>query len=176
MTIQLDPTGNIMRKNQHYSIHELGYEFIGKSVALTINKDNEGLGRFSYKGKANKNGYSCYFIEYENRSYGYTDYVVKDKETATSIAYKLCVNEYLLRNKNDLLNDFSYIRKGTLLKVPNLYCQKAVLYIDDKLLLPVALNLYDDAGLFESYEYTAIQLNKPFKSNEFDRDFSDYHF
>jgi hypothetical protein len=39
MTISLDPTGNLMRKNQHYTINELGYSFIGHSIALTINKD-----------------------------------------------------------------------------------------------------------------------------------------
>src|SRR5687767_6273442 len=26
MSLSLDPTGNLMRKNQHYTIHELGYD------------------------------------------------------------------------------------------------------------------------------------------------------
>jgi outer membrane lipoprotein-sorting protein len=176
LTMSLDPMGNIMRHNQHYSLNELGYDFIGKSVALTINKDKHGLSNFTYRGKVMKNGYNCFFIEYENRSYTYVDYVVKEKETVTSIAYRLCVNDYLLRYRNDLLNDFGYLKKGRILKVPNLYCQKAVLYIDDRLYLPVALSLYDDEGLFESYEYTNVQVNKPFNEKEFERDFPDYNF
>ncbi len=176
LTLSLDPSGNIMRKNQHYSLHELGYAFIGKSVALTINKDKEGLNNFKYHGKILKNGYNCYFLEYENTNYSYVNYTVGEKETASLIAYKLCVNDYLLRNKNDLLNDFGFIKKGTILKVPTLYCKKAVLYIDDKLLLPVALSLYDDMGLFESYEYTNIEINKPFKANEFSKSNKDYGF
>jgi hypothetical protein len=176
LTISLDPTGNIMRKNQHYSILELGYEFIGKSIALTINKDKGGLSNFNYHGKVMKNGYHCFLLEYENNSYAYTDYKVGKKETASLIAYKLCVNDYLLRNKNDLLNDFGFLKEGRVLKVPTLYCKKAVLFIDDKLLLPVALSLYDDAGLFESYEYYDIEINKPFKSEEFSKDYKEYGF
>jgi hypothetical protein len=176
LTISLDPMGNIMRKNQHYTINELGYEFIGKSVALTLNKDKEGLNNFTYHGKVNKNGYTCYFLEYENKSYTYMNYVVGDKETASIIAYKLCVNDYLLRDKNNLLNDFGFIKKGTVLKVPTLYCRRAILYIDEKLMLPVSISLYDEAGLFESYDYTSIEINPTFNPDEFSKDYKEYNF
>ncbi len=176
LSLNLDPTGNMMRKNQHYTIHELGYEFIGKSIALTISKDKEALNNFIYRGKHLKNGFNCHLLEYENKNYAYVNYTVTDKETATSLSSKLCVNDYLMRNKNDLLNDFGYLKKGTVLKVPNLYCKRAILYIDDKMMLPVAISLYDDAGLFESYEYSSVEINKPFKSDEFTRSFKDYGF
>lgn len=176
MTLLLDPSGNIMRKNQHYTILELGYDFIGKSIALTISKDKEGLKNFTYHGKVQKNGYTCYFIEYENKSYNYVNYTVGEKETASLIAYKLCVNDYLLRNKNDLLNEFGYLKKGRILKVPNLYCKRAILYIDETLCLPVAISLYDDKGLFESYEYTNIQINKPFALDDFKKENKAYGF
>jgi hypothetical protein len=176
MSIWLDPRGNIMRRNQHYTIHELGFDFIGKSIALTISKDPDGMNNFTYHGKYVKNGYNCYLLEYENKSYAYINYTVGEKETASSVAYKLCVNDYLLRNANDLLNDFGYLHKGRVLKVPNLYCRKAVLYIDDQLLIPVSLSIYDDVGLYESYEYSDIKINIPFKPGEFTKDFSGYGF
>ena len=176
MSLSLDPTGNLMRKNQHYTINELGYDFIGKSVALTISKDKDGLNNFKYHGKIVKNGYNCYFLEYENKSYAYVDYTVGEKETTGTIAYKLCVNEYLLRDKNDLLNEFGYLKKGKVIRVPTLYCKKAILYIDEKMMLPVSISLYDDLGLFENYEYTNVEINKPFSADEFDRDFKEYGF
>ena len=176
MTLNLDPTGNLMRKNQHYSINELGYAFIGNSIALTLSKDKDGISNFAYAGKVKKNGYNCHLLEYENKNYTYTDYEVKEKETATSIASKLCVNDYLLRDKNDLLNDFSYLKKGKTLKVPTLYCKKAILFIDEKLMLPVSLSIYDDTGLFESYNFSAIEINKPVKEIDFRRDNKNYGF
>jgi hypothetical protein len=176
MTISLDPTGNLIRKNQHYTINELGYSFIGNSIALTISKDKDGVNNFVYLGKVNKNGYACYLLQYENKNYSYTEYKVGEKETATSIASKLSVNDYLLRDKNDLLNDFGYIKKGKILKVPTLYCKKAVLFISETLCLPISLSIYDDQGLFECYEYSNIEINKPFTEDDFRRDNKNYGF
>lgn len=174
--INLDPTGNMMRKNQHYTINELGFEFLGKSIALTLSKDKDGLKNFSYKGKVKKFHYNCYLLQYENPEYSYVEYMVGAKETASSISAKLIVNDYLLRYKNDLLNDFGYLKKGKILLVPNLYCKKAVIYIDDKLMLPVAVSLYDDQGLFESYEYPSIIINSHIKEEEFNKDNKEYNF
>lgn len=176
LTLNLDPTGNLMRKNQHYTIHELGFDFMAKSIAFTISKDKDGLANFTYKGRYNKTGSNGYLLEYENKAYSYTDYTVGEKETASVLAVKLGVNDYLLRYKNNLLNDFGYLKKGSVLKVPTLYCKKAILFIDEKLMLPVSISLYDDAGLFESYDFTAIEINKPIAPEEFTRNYRDYHF
>lgn len=167
LTVHLDPNGNLMRKNQHYTIHELGFEFIAKTIALTLKSNQAQPRNFEYIGRVEKNGYHCHLLQFEEDNFTYQDYVVQEKETATSIAYKLCVNDYLLRYKNDLLNDFGYLKKGRVLRVPNLFCKKAVLYIDEQHLLPVAISLFDDKGLFESYGFSATVVNRTFDKNEF---------
>lgn len=174
--INLDPNGNMMRKNQHYTIHELGFDFIGRSIALTLSKDKEGLKNLVYKGKVKKFHYNCYLLQYENPAYAYVEYTVGAKETASSIAAKLIVNDYLLRHKNDLLNDFGFLKKGKKILVPNLYCKKAVIFIDEKLMLPVSVSLYDDMGLFESYEYPSMTINPAFKEEDFNKDNKEYGF
>jgi hypothetical protein len=176
ITMTLDPTGNLMRKNQHYTIHELGYDFIGKSMALTLSKDKEGINNMKYLGMHPKNGYNCYMLQYENKNYTYTEYTVQSKETASSIAIKLCVNDYLLRDKNDLLNDFGFLKKGKKLLVPNLYCKKAIIYIDQKTALPVSISLFDDKGLFENYDFSNIEINTLISSEEFTRAYKGYRF
>lgn len=174
--LMLDPKGALMRKNQHYTLHELGFEFIGKSIALTISKDKDAISNFKYHGITTKNGEPCYMLEYENSNYGFIDYRVGEKETVTSIALRLCVNDYLLRYRNDLLNDFGFLKKGRMLKVPNLFCKRAVIYINQRLMLPVSISLYDDKGLFECYDFTNVVINKPFSSSEFSRENPDYGF
>jgi hypothetical protein len=176
ITMSLDPTGNIMRKNQHYTIHELGYDFIGKSMALTLAKDKDGINNMTFLGIHPKNGYSCYMLQYENKNYAYTEYVVQGKETASSVSVKLCVNDYLLRDKNDLLNDFGFLKKGKKLLVPTLYCKKAIIYLDQKTCLPVSISLYDDKGLFENYDFTNIETNPQIKPEEFTKAYKDYRF
>src|SRR5437660_1646306 len=83
---------------------------------------------------------------YENKNFGYVDYTVGEKETVSSISAKLIVNDYLVRFKNDLLNDYGYIKRGKIIKVPNLFCKKATLYIDEKLMLPIIVSLSDEVG------------------------------
>lgn len=177
MTLQLSPTGNIMRKNQHYSIHELGFDFIGRTIALALSKEKENmLKSLSYIGKHEKNGYNCHMVIYESSAFSFFTYEVGRKESVTSIAAKFNVNDYLLRVKNKLYNDFGYIKEGTKLQIPNFYCKRAVLYIDEKSLIPVSVSIYDDTGLFECYDFYNVIINKPIDPAEFTKNYKDYHF
>jgi hypothetical protein len=177
LTLSLDPRGNIMRKNQHYTIHELGFDFIGKTFSLALTKDKDNIARnLSYIGKHEKNGYNCHMLIYECKNFIYYDYTVQPKETVTSIAFKLNVNDYLLRTKNNLFNDFGFLKDGTKLQVPVYYCKKAVLYLDEVTLLPVSVSIYDETSLFESYDFYNIILNKPIDPVEFTKGYKDYNF
>ncbi len=176
VSIKLDPTGNIMRKNQHYSIHELGFDFIIKALALIISKDPEGLANFTLHGKCIKNNRSCYLLEYNNNQFRYINYTVGNKETVSLIAGKLIVNEHIIRYKNNLINDFSYLKSGSILKVPNLFLKRAVVYIDEKTMLPISISIFDEKEMFETYDFTEIEVNKNFTEMDFNRKNKDYHF
>lgn len=177
LTLALDPTGNIMRKNQHFTINEVGFEFVGKTIAIALSKEKENLAKsLTYLGKVEKNGVKCHMMVYENKNFAYTDYLVQTRETIGSIAIRLNVNDYMLRAKNNMYNDYGYVKAGTVLKVPVFYCKKAVFYVDEKHLLPVSVSVYDDQGLFESYDYFVKELNVPIPAVEFTRDYKGYHF
>lgn len=177
LTLNLDPRGNLMRKNQHYTIHELGFDFIGRTIALILSKEKENLSKsMTYLGKLEHNGFMCYMLVYETKTFLYNEYIVQRKETVTSIAYKLSVNDYLLRTKNNLFNDFGYLKEGSKIQVPAMYCKKAIFYLDEKTMLPVSVSIYDDIGLFENYEYSNIIINKPFDAKEFTKEFKGYGF
>lgn len=176
-TLTLDPRGNLMRKNQHFTVHELGFDFTVKTLAMALSKEKENIVKhLTYIGKSVKNKMNCHVFIYENQNFGYHDYIVQNKETVTSIATKFIVNDYMVRSKNNLYNDYGYIKPGTKLKIPNIYCKKAIFYIDEATMLPVNISIYDDIGLFENYEYYDIELNKPIPVTEFKRDFKDYRF
>lgn len=176
-TLSLDPRGNIMRKNQHYTVNELGFDFIGRTIALVLSKEKDILIKnLNYVGKHERNGYMCYMVIYETKDFPYYEYVVKHRETLTSIALKLSVNDYMLRTKNNLFNDFGYLKEGSKILVPQMYCKKAVLYLDEKTMLPVSVSIYDDIGLFENYDYSNIKINKPIDEKEFTKNYKDYGF
>lgn len=177
ISMSLNPNGSLMRKNQHYTIHELGYEYIGKSIAIALSKEKEKFAQcVTYYGKHERNGYKCHLFVYETPRFPYIDYVVKEKETLTSIALKLNLNDYMLRLKNKLENEFDFLEPGSILKVPLYYCKKAVFFIDEKSMLPINVSLFDDTGLLESYDFSEITVNKPFDPAEFTKGYKDYHF
>jgi len=177
-TLNLDPRGNLMRKNQHFTIYELGFEFIGKTIAIALSKEKEQIAKHlsMMPNTVEKNHMNCYLFVYENNSFGYHDYTVQEKETVSSIAAKFVVNDYMVRTKNKLYDDYGYLKKGSTLKIPTFYCKKALFYIDEKTLLPVCVILYDEVGLFETYEYFDLEINKPIPATEFTKTFKGYGF
>ena len=176
-TLTLDPRGNLMRKNQHFTIYELGFDFTVKTIAMALSKEKENIAKhLSSLGKAVKNKMNCHVLVYENTAFNYFDYTVQAKETVASIANKFIVSDYMLRTKNKLYNEYGYIKSGTKIKVPTYYCKKAIFYIDEATMLPVSISIYDDIGLFENYEYYDIELNKPIPAVEFKRTYKGYGF
>lgn len=176
-TLTLDPRGNLMRKNQHFTIHELGFDFIVKTIAMALSKEKDQVAKhLTYVGKTEKNKMNCYLMIYENTSFSYFEYVVQEKETISSIANKFIVSDYMIRSKNNLYDEHGFVKKGMKIKIPNFYCKKAVFCIDEKTMLPVSISIYDDIGLFENYEYFDIELNIPIPAKEFHRNYDGYKF
>lgn len=176
-TLSLDPRGNLMRKNQHFTILDIGFDFTARTIAVALSKEKEQIGKhLTYVGKVEKNKMNCHLLIYENLEFSYADYTVQLKETISSIAGKLTVNDYMLRCKNKLYDNYGYLKEGSIIKVPTFYCKKAVFYVDEKTMLPISVSIFDEIGLFESYDYFDIELNKPIPANEFKRDFKGYGF
>lgn len=177
ISIFLDPNGNIMKKNQHYTIHELGFEYIANTIQIALSKEKEKyLDYLHYLGIIEKNNLPCYTLMYESSQFEYVPYTITSKETVVSIARKLNINEYIIRDKNNLYYEFGYLKKGSVIQVPKMYCKKAFIYIDKKTFLPVSINLYDDKGLLESYDYYEVQKNITFKEEEFSKHYKEYNF
>ena len=176
-TLTLDPRGNLMRKNQHFTVLDIGFDFVAKTIAVALSKEKEQVGKhLSYVGKVEKNKMMCHLLIYENQSFSYTDYTVLHKETVSSIASKFTVNDYMLRCKNKLYDHYGYLKEGMVIKIPTYYCKKAVFYIEEKSMLPVSLSIYDDVGFFESYDFYDLEINKPIPAIEFKRNYSGYSF
>ncbi len=176
-TMSLEPLGNLMRKNQHFTILDVGFDFTARTIAIALNKEKEQIAKhLTYVGKAEKNKMNCHLLVYENLEFGYHDYIVQHKETVSSIAGKLTVNDYMLRCKNKLYDNYDYLKEGIIIKVPTFYCKKAVFYVDEKTMLPISVSIYDEVGLFESYDFFNLEVNKAIPDAEFKKDFKGYGF
>ena len=176
-TMSLDPRGNLMRKNQHFTILDIGFDLNEKTIAIALSKEKDQIARhLTYVGKVEKNKMNCMLLVYENLDFSYYEYTVQHKETVSSIAGKFTVNDYMIRCKNKLYDNYGYLKEGSVVKVPTFYCKKAVFYVDEKTMLPISVSIYDEVGLFESYDFFNLEVNSPIPAAEFKRDFKGYGF
>lgn len=176
ISINLDPNGSTMRKNQHYTINELGFEFVGIAIAYCLNKEKSADKGVVYHGKQKKGEFNCYMFEYNATNFTYNEYTVGAKETVTSIANKFQVSDYLIRTKNDLYTDYGYLKSGKKILIPSSYSKRVIFYIDEKSMLPICINSFDEVGLFECYEFVDFTVNKPISPEEFTKSYPGYGF
>ena len=92
-----------------------------------------------------------------------------------TIAQKLYLNEFEIKELNKL-KEFTGLKAGQTLVLPNAYAKKTILFIDKKTFLPLVQVIYDELGFFERYEYHGLQVNPTFEKDEFTKDFPAYHF
>jgi len=177
MNLDLDPYGSIMRKDQHHTIFDLGFHFIGTTIANTIVKAPKDFDKhFAYAGTLIWNKTDCYQILINYPEYKYVDYTVGKGETVTSIAYKYSTSDYKIRHKNELSSYFGTIKEGKKILIPVPYCNKTILYIDKKTFLPINIKVYDEGGLYEAYEFYNVRLNTTFAADEFSKSYKEYGF
>ena len=177
INLDLDPYGSIMRKDQHHTIFDLGFHFIGTTIGSTITKAPKDFDKhFAYAGTLIWNKIDCYQILINYPEYKYIDYTTGKGETVSSISYKLHTSDYKIRYKNELSSYFGAIKEGKKLLIPIPYANKTILYIDKKTFIPLSIKVYDDEGLYESYEFYNVRLNTTFASDEFLTSYKEYGF
>ena len=177
INLDLDPLGSIMRKDQHHTIFELGSQYIGLTIASTIVKSPKDFDKhFKYAGSIKWNNIDCYQVVIDYPEYKYIEYTVLKGETVTSISHKLSTSDYKIRFKNGLSSYFGTIKEGKKLQIPVPYSNKVILYIDKQNMLPVNVMVYDEEGIYESYEFYNIKPNVVFATDEFTKGFKGYGF
>ncbi|MGP8215408.1 MAG: DUF1571 domain-containing protein [Bacteroidia bacterium] len=176
LTVELDPDGMIMRKNQHHGVENAGYSYFGDILKQAA--DNAGKSfdsRFLYLGEILYNGAHCYKLVVLDPAYKYLPYKVSKGETVLSIARKLNLSEYMIMQHNGL-SSFNDISNGQTIMVPTNYGKEMTLYIDKATMLPLLLKVDDDRGLFEQYIFNHLKVNLAFSPYEFSKDNKEYHF
>lgn len=178
MNLSLDPMGSLMREKQHHTIHQMGFEYFGGVIKNFMGSLESDLDKyFKCAGVLTWSGRECYFITAEYPDFRYVDYVVQKGENITSIAHKLKVSDFMILEVNSgKVKNFQDVKVNQKIKVPIVYGSKMTLYIDKDTFIPRVIKVYDDKGLFESYEYHDLQLNPKIADEEFTKGYKDYGF
>lgn len=173
--VSLDPMGKKVRDNHHHTIFEAGFSYF-TSVIVAIIKSHPKSIKIALEGSEFKNSHDCYKIVLYNDTFQMVDYRVKENENLTTIAKRMYTNDYMMLENNPTIHYYGHVKPGQLIKIPNSYAQKMILYLDKDILMPVQIDIYDNKGLYGSYSYNNLTINKQFAWDEFNTTFKSYHF
>lgn len=177
INLNLDPYGSLMRADQHHTIHEMGYQYLYDILKDGYKKAGDNLNKyFTVMPDEKHNGRDCYKLAIAFPDFAWVSYTVKKGENLTTIARKLRVSEYMVLENNPKLGGYNDVKEGQVIKVPNAYAKMTLLLVDKEYLLPVNNKVFDDKGLFETYEYFDLKVNPPIAPEEFTKDFNGYNF
>ncbi|MCF8277844.1 MAG: DUF1571 domain-containing protein [Flavobacteriales bacterium] len=176
VTLNLDPDGDILRKDQHHSVKQLGFKYTGDLLNFVYNKYKSKINDYvTINGEVMYDGRKCWNVTLTNKEYKIESYTVLAGEDIMKIARKLRLDEYSLLELNGIKN-FDDVKAGQTIKVPNSMCKQIEMYIDKETYLPLYQKLFDEKGLMATYEYTKLKINPTFKPEEFTEDYSGYKF
>lgn len=176
INLNLDPMGSLMRKDQHHTINEMGYHYLKDIINDGLSKSADIDKNFILLGEEKYNDRMCYKLSISFPDFAWSSYTVKKNETFITIARKFHVSEYMMLENNPKHDGYSAVREGDVIKVPTYYSKLTLLLIDKEYLLPVNNKVFDDKGLFETYEYHDMEVNKPIDPQEFTKNFKGYNF
>jgi len=176
INLNLDVNSSTLHKDQHHTLNEVGYDFLTDIIKDAIQRCGTRFDDFfKYEGDVTWNNIPCYQVKITDLDYKFATYTVGKDETIISIARKLKLSEFKLGELNKL-TDYGAVRQGRVLVVPSSYARTTELIIDKKTWLPLSTKVYDNTGLFESYEYVNLKVNPVFASDEFSKDYKGYGF
>lgn len=174
VTLSLDPEGAVMHKNQHHSVLDAGYGTITDLIrGSSQRRDHSFEKSFRYAGDTTVAGRPCYQLRADFPQFRYVSYKAVAGDTPERIADKFGCGEYRVMERNNL-SPGEKVEAGRTLQVPNSYGRRTLVCVDQKLMLPLVVQVHDDKGLFEKFEFSDIVANQPISAAEFTKDFPGY--
>ncbi|MBD2766736.1 DUF1571 domain-containing protein [Hymenobacter sp. BT664] len=174
ITLSLAPNGKLMRSNQHHTVLQAGFGTISDLLRSTgLRQDNAYSRSFRYTGDTTLQGRTSHVLRSDFPQFRYVSYKAGKNETIASVAERFGCGEFRIFERNGL-SVGETIPEGKVLQVPNAYGRYTVVCIDPKTYLPMLVQVNDDKGLFEKFEFFDVVPNQPIPLAEFTKDYKDY--
>lgn len=174
VTLSLDPDGKLMRGNQHHTALQAGFGTIADLLRTTGLRQDYAYSRsFRYAGDTVLLGHASYVLRSDFPQFRYVSYRAGKNETIATVAERFGCGEFRIIERNGL-SIGEKIPEGKVLQVPNAYGRRTILCVDAKTYLPAVVQVNDDKGLFEKFEFLDVVSNQPIPLAEFTKDYQGY--
>ena len=175
ININLDPVGETMRKDRHFTILEAGgrhlVDMLKKGMVLYESMGNESS-RFEIENISSTE----IKVSINNADYKIIQYQVKENETTRKVAFDNGVPEYKIVELNQDVSGYGSLEKGNFIQIPNLYAKKVEIILRAKDLIPMQVRIFDDKGLYSEYVYSVFDTHPNLGSETFNKENPAYTF
>ena len=176
MTLNLSMFNYLISKDSHHPLYHSSFRYFGGIVEHLIKKyEHRADELLGLESGVYHNGEKCYVLKMHTDDFKIINHTVDRKEMMNDFADRMFLSGYKIKDLNGIDYD-DYLDPGDVIKITTAYARSMTIYVAAKNKLPVKLEIYDEEGLLEAFEYSNIKINPNFASDEFTRDFSEYNF
>lgn len=174
ITLSLDPNAKLMRSNQHHTVLQAGFGTISDLLRTTGLRQDLSFSRsFKYVGDSTVQGRPNYVLRSDYPQFRYVSYKAGANETIALVAERFGCGEFRIIERNNLTIG-EKIPTGKVLQVPNAYGRRTIVCIDPKTCLPTVVQVNDDKGLFEKFDFSDVVPNQSIPAEEFTKNYKSY--
>ncbi len=174
ITLSLNPYGSLMRRGQHHTVLQAGFGTIADLMhPSALHQDATFSRTFRYAGDTTVLARPCHVLRSDYPQFRYVAYRAAKNETTATVAERFGCGEYRILERNNL-GPSTALPEGKVVQVPNGYGRRTILCIDAKTYLPVIVDVRDDRGLFEKFEFYNVVANQPIPVEEFTKGYKGY--
>lgn len=177
LAVTLDPYGDMVLENQHQTIFAVGYDQI-RTLLLAARERYKGQipQLVRYEGSLVWDGRRCHKLTLTPPKYIFTTYTVQAGDNLFRIGDKLKVGWYKIMELNGFKSPNVALKPGQVLRVPSDYGKVIRLTIDSERHIPLVVEVEDENGLYERYEYYKVEVDPALTDKDFSRDNPEYNF
>ena len=176
INLKLDPYGKLIRKNQHHTLYDTGFDNVKNIVLSVIELLRKSPEKYILNlGVKKINNTECQGLKVVNPDFSFSEYIVQKGENVELIAKKFNLSSYLILQENNL-SFYNDIALGDKILIPNSYGEQFEIWIDLQSSLPIVQKVFINNKLFEHYEFKNIIINPDFSIDEFKKSNIEYNF
>ncbi len=176
INLNLNPRSGLVRRDQHHTIDHSGYDYFVEILSSGLSAQGEEQAALHCSSEMQWLSEPCWKLHIVNPNYREQNTVIKQDINLSSLADSLNICEYKVIELNRGLKAGEVIPAGTEITLPTHYGKEMFIYVSTTHLLPVTLEIRDEQGVFERYDYLDLKVNPDLNEMAFSPDFSEYEF
>lgn len=177
VAVSLNPRGQVAMLENHHPITSFGLEEMlevgARNIRKALARDDATI---TIKDGGMVLGEETWRIDVRSEPGG-RHVTARQSEDLWELAARVDQDMYVILHHNDDIDSPTELRAGQRVFVPNYYARRGQYFIGRRTFMMLKAVSWDQGGnLYESYEYTELELNPGLEDRDFDQRNKDYDF